>query len=127
MFYFEAASIRSYFVRLSVKSGRFVRSGQLGRYTIAISQKADVIGQILGAVKHEMVDFGNQFRLLERNVQALGNNINRGRTRANVISRKLRDVAALEGTASAALLELAAEEDELTVGSDEEVDVENVE
>ena len=32
MFYFEVASIRSYFVRLSVKSGRFVRSGQRGKW-----------------------------------------------------------------------------------------------
>jgi hypothetical protein len=41
-------------------------------------------------------------------VQALGNNIKKGRTRANVISRKLRDVAALEGPAAAEVLELTA-------------------
>lgn len=104
-----------------------LRTIQLGHYTLAISQKADVIGQILGAVKHEMVDFGNQFRLLERNVQALGNNIKKGRTRANVITRKLRDVAVLEGPASAELLELPLEGDELAVAGDEDIDAEAVE
>jgi DNA recombination protein RmuC len=103
-----------------------LRTIQLGHYTLAISQKADVIGQILGAVKHEMVDFGNQFRLLESNVQKLGNNIRKGRTRANVITRKLRDVAILEGPASAALLELPLEGDELAADSDEDVDTETI-
>ena len=95
-----------------------LRTIQLGHYTLAISQKAEVIGQILGAVKHEMVDFGNQFRLLEKNVQALGNNIKKGRTRANVITRKLHGVAALEGPASAELLELPSE-------ADDEIDLES--
>ncbi len=99
-----------------------LRTIQLGHYTLEISQKADVIGQILGAVKHEMVDFGNQFRLLEKNVQALGNNIKKGRTRAGVISRKLQDVAALEGPASAELLQLPLEAYEPV--AEEEVDSE---
>jgi DNA recombination protein RmuC len=97
-----------------------LRTIQLGHYTLAISQKADVIGQILGAVKHEMVDFGKQFQLLEKNVQVLGNNIRRGRTRANVITRKLRDVAALDGPASATILEFD-DGDELR-GSDADED-----
>ena len=104
-----------------------LRTIQLGHYTLAISQKADVIGKILGAVKHEMVDFGNQFRLLEKNVQTLGNNIKKGRTRANVITRKLRDVAVLEGPASAELLELPLDGDELAVEGDEDLDAETVE
>jgi DNA recombination protein RmuC len=103
-----------------------LRTIQLGHYTLAISQKADVIGQILGAVKHEMVDFGKQFRLLEKNVQALGNNIKRGQTRASVITRKLRDVAALEGPASAELLQLPLEEGELPTEGDEYIDSEIV-
>jgi DNA recombination protein RmuC len=85
-----------------------LRTIQLGHFTLAIGQKAELIGQILGAVKHEMVDFGRQFNALEKNVQALGNNIKKGRTRANVISRKLRDVAALEGPAAAEVLEWTA-------------------
>jgi DNA recombination protein RmuC len=89
-----------------------LRTIQLGHYTLAISQKADLIGQILGAVKHEMVDFGNQFRLLERNVQALGNNIKRGHTRARVITRRLKGIEALEGPAAAEILELTAEGDD---------------
>lgn len=89
-----------------------LRTIQLGHYTLAISQKADLIGQILGAVKHEMVEFGRQFQLLERNVQALGNNIKKGQTRARVITRRLKDVSAVDGPAAAALLELSAEEDE---------------
>ena len=104
-----------------------LRTIQLGHYTLAISQKADVIGQILGAVKHEMVDFGNQFRLLEKNVQTLGNTIKKGRTRANVITRKLREVAVLEGPASAELLELPFEGEELPPAGDEDIDVETVE
>jgi DNA recombination protein RmuC len=103
-----------------------LRTIQLGHYTLAISQKADVIGKILGAVKHEMVDFGKQFRLLEKNVQALGNNIKKGQTRASVITRKLRDVAVLEGPASAELLELPLEGDELAVEGDEDIDAETV-
>jgi DNA recombination protein RmuC len=97
-----------------------LRTIQLGHYTLAISQKAEVIGQILGAVKHEMVDFGNQFRLMEKNVQSLGNNIRRSRTRANVITRKLSGVAALEGPAAAEVLELTSEvEDETGLESED--------
>lgn len=97
-----------------------LRTIQLGHYTLAISQKADVIGQILGAVKHEMVDFGNQFRLLEKNIQVLGNNIKRGRTRANVITRRLKGVEALEGPAAAEVLELTSEDDlDADAGDDE--------
>jgi DNA recombination protein RmuC len=98
-----------------------LRTIQLGHYTLAISQKADVIGKILGAVKHEMVDFGNQFRLLEKNVQTLGNNIRKGRTRAGVIARKLRDVAVLDGAASAELLAL---EDDTAADEDADADAE---
>jgi DNA recombination protein RmuC len=89
-----------------------LRTIQLGHYTLAISQKAELIGQILGAVKHQMVGFTNQFRLLERNVQALGNNIRKGQTRANVIADKLKDVAVLEGPAAATLLEIAQEDNQ---------------
>ena len=101
-----------------------LRTIQLGHYTLAISQKADIIGQILGAVKHEMVDFGNQFRLLEDNVRRLGSNIKKGRTRANVITRRLKDVAALEGPAAAALLEFPADSEDLS--GDEDVELEAV-
>jgi len=104
-----------------------LRTIQLGHYTLAISQKADLIGQILGAVKHEMVDFGNQFRLLEKNVQALGNNIKRGRTRANVITRRLKGVEALEGPAAAEVLELTSDDDELSVENNPDTDAENIE
>lgn len=89
-----------------------LRTIQLGHYTLAISQKADLIGQILGAVKHEMVDFGRQFQLLEKNVQVLGNNIKKGHTRARVITRKLKGVSILEGPAAATLLEMPAEGDD---------------
>jgi DNA recombination protein RmuC len=95
-----------------------LRTIQLGHYTLAIGQKADVIGQVLGAVKHEMVDFGRQFNALEKNVQALGNNIKKGRSRANIISRKLRDVAALEGPVAAEVLELTASDALLTENDD---------
>jgi DNA recombination protein RmuC len=104
-----------------------LRTIQLGHYTLAISQKADLIGKILGAVKHEMVDFGKQFRLLERNVQALGNNIKRGHTRANVIARRLKDVAALEGPAAATLLEMPADGEDPAGEGDEDADLEVVE
>jgi DNA recombination protein RmuC len=104
-----------------------LRTIQLGHYTLAISQKADLIGQILGAVKHEMVDFGRQFRLLEKNVQTLGNNIKRGHRRANVITRKLKDVSALEGPVAATLLEFPTDGDDSASDSDEDADLETVE
>lgn len=103
-----------------------LRTIQLGHYTLAISQKADLIGKILGAVKYEMVDFGNQFRLLEKNLQALGNNIKKGRTRANVITRRLKDVAALEGPAAATLLELPQDEEDSAGDGEEDADLEIV-
>jgi DNA recombination protein RmuC len=87
-----------------------LRTIQLGHYTLAISRNADVIGKILGAVKHEMVDFSTTFRLLEKNVQALGSNIKRGQIRARVISGKLKDIAALEGGEAASLLEFPPDE-----------------
>jgi DNA recombination protein RmuC len=104
-----------------------LRTIQLGHYTLAISQKADLIGKILGAVKHEMVDFGKQFRLLEKNVQILGNNIKRGHTRANVIARRLKDVAALEGPTAASLLEIPQDDEELGGEGDEDADLETAE
>jgi DNA recombination protein RmuC len=107
--------------------GVMLRTIQLGHYTLAISQKSDLIGQILGAVKHEMVDFGNQFRLLEKNVQALGNNIKRGRRRANVITRRLKGVEALEGPAAAEVLELTSDDDELSADDSQDADEENIE
>jgi DNA recombination protein RmuC len=102
-----------------------LRTIQLGHYTLAISQKADLIGKILGAVKHEMVDFGNQFRLLERNVQALGNNIKKGQRRASVITRQLKGVSVLEGLAAATLLGLDGED--AGADGDEDADLEVVE
>jgi len=99
-----------------------LRTIQLGHYTLAIGHKADLIGQILGAVKHEMIDFGNQFRLLEKNVQVLGNNIKRSRTRANVISRKLKDVAVVEGNTAANLLELPAGDELVDLVDDDDLD-----
>jgi DNA recombination protein RmuC len=103
--------------------GVMLRTIQLGHYTLAIGQKADLIGQILGAVKHEMVDFGEQFRLLEKNVQVIGNNIKRGRRRASVITRRLKGVEALEGPAAVEILELTSEDDDLVgdSGEDEEL------
>jgi DNA recombination protein RmuC len=98
-----------------------LRTIQLGHYTLAISQKADLIGKILGAVKHEMADFGHQFRQMERNVLALGNNIKKGHTRASVITRKLKDIAALEGPSAATLLEFPPDGE-----SDQDADLEAV-
>jgi DNA recombination protein RmuC len=103
-----------------------LRTIQLGHYTLAISQKADLIGKILGAVKHEMVDFGKQFRLLEDNVQRLGNNIKRGHRRANVITRQLRDVSALEGPVATALLGIPPDSDDAADGGDEDTELESV-
>ena len=100
-----------------------LRTIQLGHFTLAISQKADLIGQILGAVKHEMVDFGNQFRLLEKNVQALGNNIKKGRTRARVITSRLRDIAVLEGPAAATLLGFSGDEEDADSNADADQEV----
>jgi hypothetical protein len=73
-----------------------------------------------------MVNFGNQFRLLERNVQALGNNIKKGSTRANVITRRLKDVAALEGPAAATLLESPQDGYDPAGEGDEDADLEAV-
>lgn len=103
-----------------------LRTIQLGHYTLAISQKADLIGQILGAVKHEMVDFGNQFRLLERNVQALGNNIKKGATRAGAITKRLKGITSLEGPAAVALLELSQHDENLPEAGGEDADLEAV-
>jgi hypothetical protein len=73
-----------------------------------------------------MVDFGKQFRLLEDNVQRLGNNIKRGHRRANVIARRLKDVAALEGPAAATVLELTRDADDVAGEGDEDADLETV-
>ncbi len=104
-----------------------LRTIQLGHYTLAISRKVDIIGKILGAVKHDMVNFGNQFRLLEKNVQVLGNNIRRGRTRAKVITRRLKDVAALESPAAEALPEIPQNTEDADAEGDEDADLETAE
>jgi DNA recombination protein RmuC len=104
-----------------------LRTIQLGHFTLAISQKADLIGKILGAVKHQMGDFTNQFRLLDRNVETLRNNIRKGQTRANVISDRLKDVAGLEGPAAASLLGIPQDAQYLAADGDEDSELETVE
>jgi DNA recombination protein RmuC len=103
-----------------------LRTIQLGHYTLAISQKADLIGKILSAVKSQMGLFANQFRLLEGNARSLTSNIQKGQTRVRVISEKLKDISVLEGPAAASLLGLTNDGEGPAPENDEDAELEAV-
>ncbi len=74
-----------------------LRTIHLGYVTLALEQKADEIGRLLGATRGEMVKMDTVLERLGRNAAAMSSTIEDARTRTRVVVRKLRDIEVAEG------------------------------
>ena len=69
-----------------------LRTVHLGYVTLALEQKAEQIGRLLGATRQEMVRMDDVLERLGRNAGTMARTIEDARTRTRVVARKLRDV-----------------------------------
>jgi DNA recombination protein RmuC len=84
----------------------------LGHITLDLEKRAADIGKLLGATRGEMMKMDDVLGKLAANAAAMSSNIEKARTRTRAVSRVLRTVEMVEGTAAQALLGLEAEEPE---------------
>lgn len=73
-----------------------LRTIHLGYVTLAMEEKAEAIGRLLGATKGEMLKMDQVLEKLGRNAAAMGNTIDQARQRTRVMARKLREVEAVD-------------------------------
>jgi DNA recombination protein RmuC len=92
-----------------------LNSLQMGFKTLAIQKRSSEVWQVLGAVKTEFEKFGDGLSKMQQHLRQTDEDLDRliG-TRTRAINRKLRQVQTLDGSTAAALLELDAEEPELS-------------
>ncbi|NPD66941.1 DNA recombination protein RmuC [Lichenicola cladoniae] len=83
-----------------------LRTIHLGYVTLALEEKAESIGHLLGATRQEMIRMDQVLERLGRNASSMANVIEEARRRTRVVGRKLREVEALDSEAASALLEL---------------------
>ena len=69
-----------------------LRTVHLGYVTLALEQKAEQIGRLLGATRQEMVRMDEILERLGRNAGTMARTIEDARTRTRVVARKLREV-----------------------------------
>jgi DNA recombination protein RmuC len=86
-----------------------LRTIHLGFITLALEQKADQIGKLLGATKQEMVSMDIVLARLAKQAGAFGNTIERARRRTRAVERTLRGVESVDAITADRLLELDAE------------------
>ncbi len=86
-----------------------LRTIHLGFITLALEQKADQIGKLLGATKQEMVSMDIVLARLAKQAGAFGNTIERARRRTRAVERTLRGVESVDAITAERLLELDAE------------------
>jgi DNA recombination protein RmuC len=86
-----------------------LRTIHLGFITLALEQKADQIGKLLGATKQEMVSMDQVLARLAKQAGAFTNTIERARVRTRAVGRTLRSVEAMDAATAETLLELDAE------------------
>lgn len=85
-----------------------LRTIHLGFITLALEQKADQIGKLLGATKQEMQRMDDVLARLARQAGAFSNTIESARRRTRAVGRVLRSVEAVDGTTTDQLLEAEA-------------------
>ena len=92
-----------------------LRTIHLGYVTLALEEKTEIISQLLGATRQEMLKMDGVLEKLGRNASAMAGSIEEARRRTRVVARKLREVEAPTPEIGAALLALgdAAEDDGL--------------
>jgi len=86
-----------------------LRTIHLGFITLALEQKADQIGKLLGATKQEMLKMDDVLDRLAKQAGTFTNTIETARRRTRAVGRKLRGVEAVDATTAERLLELDAE------------------
>jgi DNA recombination protein RmuC len=69
-----------------------LRTVHLGYVTLALEQKAEQIGRLLGATRQEMLRMDEVLDRLGRNAGTMARTIEDARTRTRVVARKLRDI-----------------------------------
>jgi DNA recombination protein RmuC len=81
-----------------------LRTIHLGYVTLALEQKADEVGQLLGATRSEMIKMDLVLDKLFKQAGTFSNTIEEARRRARVVGRKLRGVEAVDAELSEQLL-----------------------
>lgn len=87
-----------------------LKTVHLGFLTLALEQKADLIRDLLGATRTEMVKMDGVLERLSRNAGTMSKTIDDARRRTRAVGRKLRGVEELDSAAAEQLLELDAAE-----------------
>jgi DNA recombination protein RmuC len=93
---------------------------QLGYVTLSLEQKSDMVRELLGATRAEMIKMDGVLEKLAKNVGTMGNSIALARTRTRAVNRKLKGIDALGFERAAEVLELTGEPDELPEEAGEE-------
>ncbi|MCQ8241089.1 DNA recombination protein RmuC [Rhizosaccharibacter radicis] len=78
-----------------------LRTVHLGYVTLALEEKTDLISQLLGATRQEMVKMDGVLEKLGRNAQAMSSSIEEARRRTRVVARRLREVDAPDAAGGA--------------------------
>ena len=81
-----------------------LRTIHLGYVTLALEQKAEQIGRLLGATRQEMLRMDEVLDRLGRNATTMARTIEDARTRTRVVQNKLRAVEIADEAATDALL-----------------------
>ena len=69
-----------------------IRTIHLGYVTLALEERTEAIGYLLGETKQEMLRMNTVLDKLARNAQTLSTSIEEARRRTRVVSRKLNDI-----------------------------------
>ena len=83
---------------------------QMGFRTLAIEKRSSEVWTVLGAAKTEFEKYGHVWDKLGKQLDTARRTVEEAGKRTRAVSRKLRDVEALEPTDPSALLELATPE-----------------
>lgn len=86
-----------------------LRTVRLGYVTLALEEKAGQIGQLLGAVKHEMLRMDQVLERLARSAGAMGRTIEEARRRTRSVGRRLRQVEFLPDPSDCASFEVESD------------------
>jgi|GEM_PF-223547 len=87
-----------------------LRTIHLGYVTLALEEKTELISQLLGATRGEMIKMDAVLERLAKNAAAMSGSIEEARRRTRVVGRKLRGIEAPDTEVAAALLDLPAGE-----------------
>jgi DNA recombination protein RmuC len=85
-----------------------LKTVHLGFLTLALEQKADLIRDLLGATRTEMLKMDGVLERLSKNAGTMSKTIDDARRRTKAVSRKLRGVEELDAVTADKLLELDA-------------------